>query len=286
MVLIIIAVILTLVACALLGLSEGSMGNLEWSVRPRMLCGLFCLLIILFGCFSTIKTGEVGIKTRFGKIVSSTNSEGIVFKSPLEKIEKIDIKVQKYENEVALSTSTKDMQVVNNITVSINYRIDGTKVIDLYKKVGVKYNETVLEPAIQETIKAVISKYTAEELVTRRSEISLDINNTLNERINDYGINSTAVAINNFDFSEAYNQAIEQKAVSEQNVLTAKQELEKARVESEKKIVEAEATNKANELLKQNVTDEVLMKQFIEKWDGKLPATYAGDDILGMFNLK
>ena len=284
MLLIIISIVLVLITAGFLGIPSNLTD--EWSFRPRMLFSLCWLLLILFGCFSTIKTGEVGIKTRFGKIVSSTNSEGIVFKSPLEKIEKIDIKVQKYENEVALSTSTKDMQVVNNITVSINYRIDGTKVIDLYKKVGTKYNETVLEPAIQETIKAVISKYTAEELVTRRSEISLDINNTLNERINDYGINSTAVAINNFDFSEAYNQAIEQKAVSEQNVLTAKQELEKSRVEAEKKIVEAEATNRANELLKQNVTDEVLMKQFIEKWDGKLPATYAGDDILGMFNLK
>lgn len=284
MLLIIISIVLVLITAGFLGMSPDLTDN--WSFRPRMLFSLCWLLLILFGCFSTIRTGEIGIKTRFGKIIGTTSNEGIVFKSPLDKVTKIDIKVQKYENEAALSTSTKDMQIVNNIKVSINYRIDGTKAVDLYKKVGVNYNKTILEPAIQETIKAIISKYTAEELVTKRSEISLDINNTLNERINDYGINSTAVAINNFDFSEAYNQAIEQKAVSEQNVLTAKQELEKARVESEKKIVEAEATNKANELLKQNVTDEVLMKQFIEKWDGKLPATYAGDDILGMFNLK
>lgn len=252
----------------------------------KMLFSLAWLLIILFSCFSTIKTGEIGIKTRFGKIVSSTKNEGIVFKSPLDKVEKINIKVQKYENKDALSTSTKDMQIVNNIKVSINYQIDGNKVVDLYKKVGVGYKETILEPAIQETIKAVISKYTSEELVTKRSEISLDINNTLNERIKTYGINSVSVAINNFDFSEAYNLAIEKKAVSEQNVLTAQQELEKAKVEAEKKIVEAEATNKANELLKQNTTDEVLMKQFIEKWDGKLPETYAGNDILSIFNLK
>lgn len=284
MILIIISIVLVLITAGFLGMSTELGG--DWKFRPRMAFSLVWLLLILVGCFSTIKTGEIGIKTRFGKIISSTSNEGIIFKSPLEKVEKINIKVQKYENELPLSTSTKDMQIVNNIKVSINYQIDGTKVLDLYRKVGVTYNTTVLEPAIQETIKAVISKYTAEELVTRRSEISLDINNTLNERIKDYGINSTAVAINNFDFSEAYNQAIEQKAVSEQNVLTAKQELEKAKVESEKKIVEAEATNKANELLKQNVTDEVLMKQFIEKWDGHLPATYAGDDILGIFNLK
>jgi regulator of protease activity HflC (stomatin/prohibitin superfamily) len=283
MFLIILSIILVVVTAGLLGINTEEE---KWEFKPRMIISLLWLIIILFGCFSTIKTGEIGIKTRFGKIVGSTTNEGIIFKSPIEKIEKINIKVQKYENKDTLSTSTKDMQIVNNIKVSINYQIDGTNVVELYKKVGINYSDTILEPAIQETIKGVISKYTSEELVTKRSEISLDINNTLNERIKNYGINSVSVAINNFDFSEAYNQAIEQKAVAEQNVLKAQQELEQTKVEAEKKIVEAEATNKANELLKQNVTDEVLMKQFIEKWDGKLPTTYAGNDILKMFNLK
>ena len=283
MFLIILSIILVVVTAGLLGINAEEE---KWKFKPRMIISLLWLIIILFGCFSTIKTGEIGIKTRFGKIVGSTTNEGIIFKSPIEKVEKINIKVQKYENKDALSTSTKDMQIVNNIKVSINYQIDGTNVVELYKKVGINYSNTILEPAIQETIKGVISKYTSEELVTKRSEISLDINNTLNERIKNYGINSVSVAINNFDFSEAYNQAIEQKAVAEQNVLKAQQELEQTKVEAEKKIVEAEATNKANELLKQNVTDEVLMKQFIEKWDGKLPTTYAGNDILKMFNLK
>lgn len=283
MFLIVLSIILVVVTAGLLGINTEEE---KWEFKPRMIISLLWLIIILFGCFSTIKTGEIGIKTRFGKIVGSTTNEGIIFKSPIEKVEKINIKVQKYENKDALSTSTKDMQIVNNIKVSINYQIDGTNVVELYKKVGINYSNTILEPAIQETIKGVISKYTSEELVTKRSEISLDINNTLNERIKNYGINSVSVAINNFDFSEAYNQAIEQKAVAEQNVLKAQQELEQTKVEAEKKIVEAEATNKANELLKQNVTDEVLMKQFIEKWDGKLPTTYAGNDILKIFNLK
>lgn len=283
MFLIVLSIILVVVTAGLLGINTEEE---KWEFKPRMIISLLWLIIILFGCFSTIKTGEIGIKTRFGKIVGSTTNEGIIFKSPIEKVEKINIKVQKYENKDALSTSTKDMQIVNNIKVSINYQIDGTNVVELYKKVGINYSNTILEPAIQETIKGVISKYTSEELVTKRSEISLDINNTLNERIKNYGINSVSVAINNFDFSEVYNQAIEQKAVAEQNVLKAQQELEQTKVEAEKKIVEAEATNKANELLKQNVTDEVLMKQFIEKWDGKLPTTYAGNDILKIFNLK
>ena len=270
MVLMIISIVLTILAVLVLGYDSDTE---SWGIRPRMLFGLLFLLIILFGCFSTIKTGEIGIKVRFGKIISSTTNEGIVFKLPFEEMKKINVKVQKYENEEPFSTSTKDMQIVNNIMVSTNYQIDGTKAIDLYKTVGTNYQTTVLEPAIQETIKAVISKYTAEELVTKRSEISLDINTTLDDRISSYGINSVAVSINNFDFSDSYNQAIEQKAVAEQEVETSKNQLEKAKIDAEKKKVEAQGEAEANALLQQSLTDQIIAQQFIEKWNGQLPTT-------------
>lgn len=276
MVLMIIGIVLTILAVLVLGYDSDTE---SWGIRPRMLFGLLFLLIILFGCFSTIKTGEIGIKVRFGKIISSTTNEGIVFKLPFEEMKKINVKVQKYENEEPFSTSTKDMQIVNNIMVSINYQIDGIKAIDLYKTVGTNYQTTILEPAIQETIKAVISKYTAEELVTKRSEISLDINTTLDERISSYGINSVAVSINNFDFSDSYNQAIEQKAVAEQEVETSKNQLEKAKIDAEKKKVEAQGEAEANVLLEQSLTDQIIAQQFIEKWNGQLPTTIAGDAI-------
>ena len=283
MFIIILSLILVIITAGILGYNSYEE---EWSFRPRMIFSLAWLLIILFGCFSTIKTGEIGIKTRFGKIVGNTTNEGIIFKSPLEQIKKINIKVQKYENEDVLSTSTKDMQIVNNIKVSINYQIDGSKAVDLFKTVGTNYKTTVLEPAIQETIKGVISKYTSEELVTKRSEISIDINNTLDERIKKYGINSVSVAINNFDFSDAYNQAIEQKAVAEQEVETSKNQLEKAKVEAETKKVKAQGEAEANKLLESSLTKEIIEQQFIEKWNGQLPSTYAGNDIFSIFNLK
>lgn len=274
MILIITSVILTILAILILGVHiDLDAETVSWKVRSRMLFGLLFLLINVFGCFTTIKTGEVGIKVRFGEIVSSTTDTGIVFKLPFEDIKKINVKVQKYENEDAFSTSTKDLQIVNNIKVSINYQIDGTKAVDLYKTVGTNYQTTVLEPAIQETIKAVISKYTAEELVTKRSDVSLAINNALDERISLYGINSVAVSINNFDFSESYNQAIEQKAVAEQEVETSKNQLEKAKIDAEKKKVEAQGDAEANALLQQSLTDQIIAQQFIEKWNGQLPTT-------------
>lgn len=247
--------------------------------------GLFLVITILLS-FTSVKSGEVGLRIRFGKIVDTSISEGLNLKIPyIESIEKINIKVQKYDNEEVLSTSTKDMQIVDNIKITINYQVDGTKAVELYKRVGKKYLSAVVEPAIQETVKAVISKYTAEELVTKRSEISLNINSVLNDRIKDYGINSVSTAINNFDFSQAYNEAIEKKAVAEQEVETAKNQQEKAKIEAETKTIQAEGEANANKKLEQSLTNEILIQQFLEKWNGQLPTNYAGEDILSIFNL-
>lgn len=284
MILIIISSVLTLITIIMLGIkatvdSRGNFKEINFKFQWRMLGGFVWLLLILFGCFKSVKTGEVGIKTRFGKITDTYLNEGINFKLPYEKIEKVNIKVQKYENKDVLETSTKDMQIVNGIKVAINYQIDGTKAVDLYKRVGSNYKETVLEPAIQETIKSVISKYTAEELVTKRSEIAIDMQNTLNKKTKNYGINIVSIAINNFNFSASYNQAIEQKAVAEQQVETSKKQLEKSKVDAEKKKIEAQGEAEANKIKEKSLTKEIIQQQFIEKWDGKLPSVTSSNNI-------
>ena len=242
------------------------------------------LLILIFGSFRTIKSGEVGLKVRFGKIVDTSLDEGLNFKIPiLEKIVKVNIKVQKAE--LTTESSSKDLQAITT-KLAVNYKVLSDKAVDLYKTVGNKYEETILTPAIQESIKAVMSQYTAEQTITLRNEVSDKCLEEIQAKVEKYGIYIAEFNIIDLDFSASYSQAIEEKQVAEQKVLTAQQELEKAKIEAEKKVVEAEATNKANQLLKQNVTEKVLTKQFIEKWDGKLPETYAGKDILGIFNLK
>lgn len=235
------------------------------------------LIITLFCSFTTIKSGEVGLKIRFGKIVDSKLVEGFNFKIPyIERIVKVNIKVQK--SELKVESSTKDMQIINT-SIAVNYKVDSSKAVNLYKTVGNRYDDVVLQPAIKESIKSAIAKYNAEEITTKRAEVSLDCLNTIQEKVKKYGIIVEDFNLTDFSFSDEYTKAIESKQVAEQNY-------EKAKLEAETKIVQAEATKKANDMLKQSLTDELIAKQFIEKWDGKLPATYAGDDILKMFNLK
>lgn len=235
-------------------------------------------IITLLFSFKTIKSGEIGLKTRFGKITDTSLKEGINFKIPfIEKITKINIKVQKAE--MAVETSTKDMQIVNS-SVAVNYRLEIDKAPNLYREVGNTYEDTILIPAIKESFKSAIAQYNAEEITVNRSEVSQSCLKAIQDKVSKYGIIIEDFNLTDFSFSEEYTKSIEEKQVAEQN-------LEKSKLEAERKIVEAEATNRANELLKQNVTDEVLMKQFIEKWNGELPKVTGNNsifDITGLIN--
>ncbi len=238
--------------------------------------GLF-LVITLFCSFQTIRSGEVGLRVRFGKIIDSNLNEGFNFKIPyIESIVKVNIKVQKAE--VATSSASKDLQDINT-NIAVNYRVESKSASNLYRTVGNSYENTILLPAIQESIKSVISRYTAEETITSRPEVSNECMKELQAKVEKYGIVIDNFNIVNLTFSEEYARAIEEKQVAEQKLATAK-------LEAEAKVVEAEATKKANELLKQTLTDELIAKQFIDKWNGQLPSTYAGENIMGMFNLK
>lgn len=244
---------------------------------------VFILTILFFMSFRTIKSGQVGIKVRFGKVVEAQMNEGINFKIPIvEKIVKMNIQVQKIEIET--ESSSKDLQLVK-MKLAVNYRVDGKKATSLYKNVGTKYEDVVLQPAIQESIKAVTSKYTAEELITKRNEVSNECMEELNKKVEKYGLSIDNFNITNFNFSAEFNKAIEEKQVAEQKVLTAKQELEKEKIEAEKKIVKAEAEKRANELKQQTLTDNIIKEKFIEKWNGELPKVSGDGNLMDVDTL-
>lgn len=253
--------------------------NGNYNVAIIVLCIIISLFVIvtILSCFTTVRSGEVGLKVRFGKVTDFSITEGVNFKIPyIEKIVKVNIKVQKAE--LSVEGSTKDLQIVNT-NASVNYRIDPEKASYLYKTVGNSYEEIVLIPAIKESIKSAIAQYNAEEITTNRTVVSESCLKAIQSKVEKYGIIIEDFNLTDFSFSEEYTKAIEEKQVAEQN-------LEKAKLEAEAKVAKAQGEADANKMLEQTLTHEVLMEKFIEKWDGKLPETYSGEDILGIFNLK
>ena len=236
------------------------------------------VIILLVSSIRIVESGEVGVRVRFGKASNQPTHEGINLKIPfIEQIKKMNIRVQKIE--VTTSSSSKDLQDVE-MSLAVNYQIDKKKAVNLYKNVGSNYDEVILEPAIEEGIKAVTSKYTAEELITNRSEVSKQCREELDKKVSKYGLSINDFNITNFNFSKEFNKAIEEKQVAEQKVLTAKQELEKERIEAEKKIVKAEAEKRSNELKEESLTDNIIREKFIEKWDGHLPKVTGSNNML------
>ena len=241
--------------------------------------------IVLISSIRTVPTGYVGVKTRFGKVQEDVMQEGINTKMPfVEKIVKIDCRTQKYET--TLEGSSKDLQIIRDVKMAVNYNIRKDIANQLYREVGKDYKKIIVEPAVSESVKSVIAKYTAEELITKREEVSILINDRLVENLNEKGITVTKVSIVDFSFSEEYDKAIERKQVAEQQAKQAEYELEKAKIDNEKKVETAKAEAEMMKVQNQEITENTLrLKELenegrlIEKWNGQLPTTTAGETI-------
>lgn len=121
-------------------------------------------------------------------------------------------------------------------------------------------------------MKAVQSQYTAEELITKRSEVGQAMQESIAEKVGRYGLTVDNINILNMDFSDEFNAAIEAKQTAQQNALKAEQDLARIEVEARQKIVTAQAEADANRIRSESITREILTSNAIAKWDGKLPA--------------
>lgn len=248
-------------------------------------------IITLCNSFKSIPTGFVGVKTRFGQVQSTMLNEGLNFKIPyIEKITLMDCRTQKVE--YSMETSSKDLQKITNFSIAVNYNITKDTANKLYREVGVDYKSIIVEPAIKEAIKSVTANYTAEELITKRNEVSAMATEQIFNKLNDKGISVTSVNILDLSFSKEFDEAIEKKQIVEQQTQQAKYELEKAKVENEKKIENAKAEAEVMKQQNQEITENTLRlkeleikQKMIEKWNGVYPTTMLGNDANTLFNV-
>ena len=249
------------------------------------------ILVIIFNSFKSIPTGFVGVKTRFGQVQDTMLNEGLNLKIPfIEKIVLMDCRTQK--TEYTMEASSKDLQKISNFKVAINYNITKDTANSLYREVGVDYKTIIVEPAIQEAMKATIANYTAEELITKRNEVSAFALEALYNKLQNSGITLTSLNILDLSFSPEFDQAVEQKQIVEQETQKAQYELEKAKVENEKKIENAKADAEVMKQQNAQITENYLklkeienQKAMIDKWNGQLPSTLMSDDVSSIFSV-
>lgn len=216
-----------------------------------------------------IPAGHTGVLTNMGAVQQTVMQEGMNFKAPfVQNVVRVDNRVTKVE--VPFTSASKDLQTVTG-TVSVNYRISPDSSAIVYKNFGTSVESTLVIPAIPECIKAIMARYSAEELITKRQAVSEEIKAAISEKIQSYGLYIEVFNMTDFNFSDEFNAAIEAKQTAQQNALKAEQDLARIKVEAQQKIEEARAEAESYKLKNQEITDKTLMNDWIEKWDGKLP---------------
>lgn len=248
----------------------------------------------------SVPTGYTGILTTFGKVENVTLEAGLNTKAPWQKIVIMDNRVQK--KSIDMSCFSSDIQEVT-MTYTVNYQISSADAMTIYRTIGTDYYNNVIVPNITEAVKTSVAKYTAENLVNNRSDLSVKIEQDLSERLKSYNIVLVSSSVEDMDFTDAFTSAVEAKQVAQQNKLRAETEAEQRIVEAEaaaeikkvnaeadsnaKKIaadadayeieIKSAAEANANKQIAVSLTEELIKYKYYETWDGSLPQVYGGD---------
>lgn len=234
------------------------------------------IVLILVKPWVQIGAGERGIVQNFGAVQSTVLGEGIHFRVPLmQTVIIMNVQIQKALTDAGSASS--DLQDVD-LSVALNYHVIPEKSNIVYQTIGLEFKERIIDPAIQEVMKAVSARYTAEELITKRPAVSSEMQLALTERLLESNIAVDAFSIVSFSFSQTFTDAIEAKQTAEQNALKARRDLDRIRVEAEQTIAAATAEAEALRLQKMNISPDLIELRkieanlkAIEKWNGILP---------------
>jgi prohibitin 2 len=269
---------------------------------------VFIALMVL-GSIVIVNTGWVGVLMEFGQM-KSVLQPGIHFIIPfVDNVQVLSTQTMKYE--VDASAASSDLQIVSS-KIAVNYRIkeDDQSVMYLYKQYSGNHEARIIQPLVQDLVKANTAKYTASDLIQRRETVKLAITNSLKEKLYAYGIQVDEVSVTNFDFSPEFNKAIESKVVIEQEKQKSQLELEQKMITVQQMIVEqnasatsqiiqanadaqtqmliaagnanatltnAEAQRQAIDKIQKVLTPEYVNYIYASGWDGHLPYLMPGD---------
>ncbi|MBR2405565.1 MAG: prohibitin family protein [Clostridia bacterium] len=262
--------------------------------KIAMWCGIALVaIIVLSSAFVVVPAGSSGVVVTLGKVSNTPFAEGLHLKAPfIQTVEIMSNKIQKIEVEAP--AVSEDLQSISS-SIAVNFRVGSQSAAYIYQNIGQDYQNIMLLPAVQESMKSVTAKYTAEELITARAQVGQEVKTTLEEKVSSYGIVIEKFNIVDFEFSAEFDAAIEAKQVAEQNLIKTKTEQEQAIViaeaEAKKQVIaaeaeaeailkKAEAQAEANRKVAASLNDELIEYSKVEKWNGELPVATGGNTFM------
>ncbi|WP_414550255.1 prohibitin family protein [Anabaena sp. CCY 0017] len=246
---------------------------------------LFLFLAMTIRPFAIVNAGERGVVMQFGKVQDKVLGEGLHPIMPIvTSVKRLNVRVQ--QNTFKSDAASKDLQTITT-ELAVNWHLDPLQVNKIFQQVGDErlIIDGIITPAVSEVLKAATAKKTAEEVITKRTELKEEIDNHLEKRLASYGIIIDDVSLVNFSFSPEFSRAIESKQIAEQEAKQAEFIAQKATQEAQADINRAKGQAEAQRLQRLTLTPDLLQKQAIEKWDGRFPTVMSGNGALPLINI-
>lgn len=244
--------------------------------------GTIFIIYCLFNIFYTIQSGQEGVLLTWDKASLTPIQPGLHLKIPIvQNIVKFDVRTQKYSVDNSGSTlesaASSDLQVVK-VRLAVNYHLTPGKTPEIFTNIGEGYADKVLLPTLNEVTKSVIAQYQAADLIDKRENVRVDIENLLKQKLMVYNIIIEQVSITDFDFSDQFNQAIEAKVTAIQLKDKAQNDLERIKIEAEQTIAKAQGDSQAIQIINDQLAHSPEYTKYLTttKWDGHLPQVVGG----------
>ena len=253
-------------------------------IGPAIIVTLLVMFIAFFNPIAIVGVGERGVKVTLGRVSDTSFTEGIHFVTPfISTIKNMNVKTQK--NYVETSVYTKDIQQAR-ITYVLNYNLQPENAHKMYREVGMNYLDTVVTPVVEGTIKDIIGKWNAQDLIANREKATQEILIKLQDHLAPRYVNVTDFQMTAIAYSGVFEKAIENKVTAEQEALRAKNKTVQIEEEAKQKLISAEAEAKSMSIRATALTQNKALVEYeaVQKWVGKLP-TYTLGNTMPFINL-
>lgn len=249
------------------------------------------IFILILNPFVVVDAGERGVVLTWGAFEGQVLDPGLHFRIPIaQSVVKMNVRTEKLQID-ASDAYSHDLQNVK-ITSALNYNLDPKQVGTMYQQFGLDYENKILYPNLEASIKQTVAKYSAEEILSKRGEVQSEIEVAFRQSIPS-AFMVTKYALVNETFSEAYEAAIEAKQVAQQNAEKAENELKQAKIDAESRVAQAQAEAQAIKLQSEAANNDKYVNlkaldvqlEAIRKWDGQLPTQMVPGAALPFINL-
>jgi len=245
------------------------------------------IILVISESVVIVQAGHRGVVLYLGAVENRVLGEGVHFVIPFaEQVIPLEVRTLKYQAEA--TAASNDLQQVQTV-IALNYHLNPADVNKVYQQLGPDYADRVIAPTIQESVKASVAKYNAEELITKRAIVKDVIASAIRNSLSAKDIVVETIFITDFSFSPAFSSQVEDKVVAFQKYLTELNNLRGIQVVANQTVVQAQAQAKANiakasgesqaikiitSQLRQD--PQYLQWQAINRWNGQLPFSLGG----------